>query len=196
MEAESQAHVRMPVNEPERAPRRLHWGCGEWAIPGWINSDIKEWEGVDIVCDIRDGLPLETDSIDYAVSIHALPEIPYPEQIPALEELRRVLRPGGVLRLSLPDLDRAIKAYLDRDDRYFLVPDEEVKSTSAKMIVQLLWFGHSRMLFTHELMDELLRKAGYSSVTRCEFQQTASPYPEIVQLDNREQESFFVEAVK
>src|ERR671915_2431952 len=95
------------------------------APTGWINSDRKEGPGIDISCDIRDGLPLDAGSVDYAVSIHALPEVPYPDLVPVLKELRRVLRPNGVLRLGLPDVDRTIQAYLRKDRSYFPIPDEE-----------------------------------------------------------------------
>src|SRR6266516_3249307 len=91
--------------------KRLNWGCGSNPRPGWINSDSKDLPGIDIVGDIRDGLPLTTDSIEYAVSIHALQEVPYADLIPVLEELRRVLKRGGVLRLGLPNLERAFEAY-------------------------------------------------------------------------------------
>jgi len=39
-------------------PPRLNWGCGPEPIPGWINSDRLDARGVDLCCDIRDGLPL------------------------------------------------------------------------------------------------------------------------------------------
>ena len=182
--------------EPGTSVKRLNWGCGEWKPPGWINSDLDPAPGIDIAGDIRDGLPLEDDSIDYTVSVHALPEIPYDDLIPTLDELRRVLRPGGVLRLSLPDLDRAIDAYRAGDADYFHVEDGEWKDIGAKMITQVIWYGHSRTLFTYGFAKELLEKAGFRSVTRCSFKQTSSPYPDIVELDNRESESLFVEATK
>jgi len=177
-------------------PRRLNWGCGDWTIPGWINVDIKEHPGIDIVSDIRDGLPLDSDSIDYAVAIHSLPEIPFTELVPTLDELRRVLKPGGVLRIALPDLDKGIEAYHRRDSTYFKVPDEDAESVGAKFVTQMVWYGYSRSLFTHEFIEEQLLKAGFTSVQHCTFKQTASAHPEIVRLDNREQESLFVEAVK
>jgi predicted SAM-dependent methyltransferase len=176
--------------------RRLNWGCGTEPQPGWINSDIKEDPTVDISCDILDGLPLEEGSIDYVVSIHALPELRYPDLVPALMELRRVLAPGGVLRLALPDLDRAIEAYRAGDRDYFLIPDEDARSAGAKFITQMLWYGYSKTLFTFDFIAELLGRAGFAEVRRCEFQQTHSPYPEIVSLDNRREESLFVEARK
>jgi predicted SAM-dependent methyltransferase len=176
--------------------KRLNWGCGSWTPEGWINSDIKDDPGVDLPCNILEGLPLETDSIDYAVSIHALPEMTYPNLVPVLQELRRVLKPGGVLRLSLPDIDRGIAAYQRGDLSYFLVPDEDARSIGAKFITQMLWYGYSKLLFTHDFIEEMLMKAGFSRVDRCAFKQTKTPWPEILDLDNRESESLFVEAVK
>lgn len=178
------------------AVRRLNWGCGTSPDPGWINSDIKEDPAVDIACDILDGLPLEDDSIDYAVSIHALPELRLPDLVPALTELRRVLVPDGVLRLALPDLDRGIRAYLDGDSDYFLIPDSDARSPGAKFVTQMLWYGYSKSLFTEDFVCELLERAGFREIVPCRYGQTASRYPEIVELDNRPEESLFVEARK
>jgi predicted SAM-dependent methyltransferase len=181
---------------PEAGVRRLNWGCGTNPSPGWVNSDIKEDPAVDVAADILEGLPLEADSFDYVVSIHALPELRYPEQVPALMELRRVLAPDGILRLALPNLDRAIRAYQEDDRDYFLVPDEDARAIGSKMIVQLLWYGYSKTLFTYDFIAELLERAGFRDVQRCEYRQTASRFPEIVSLDNRPEESLFVEARK
>jgi SAM-dependent methyltransferase len=176
--------------------KRLNWGCGEQPEPGWINSDVKELPGIDIACDIRDGLPLSDDSVDYIVSIHALPEIPYGDLPVALAELRRVLKPDGVLRLALPDLDRGIKAYLEGDRGYFLIPDEDAATIGGKLVTQLVWYGWSRSLFTRDFAEELLRKAGFRDMWTCAFRETKSQFPEIVELDSRERESLFVEAIK
>jgi predicted SAM-dependent methyltransferase len=174
---------------------RLNWGCGGWIEAGWINSDIKGGPGV-LTCDIRRGLPLESDSIDYAVSIHALPELEYGEQVSALAELRRVLKPGGTLRLGLPDVERAFQAYQRGDRDYFAVPDEEMKSLGGKLVVHLVWFGYSRTFFVADFIEELLLKAAFGEVHHVSYKQTRSAHPEIVALDNREAESLFVEAVK
>lgn len=176
--------------------KRLHWGCGPITPYGWINSDITAWPGVQVVADIRHGLPFPDDEFDYISSIHALPEIPYSEMDHALRELRRVLRPGGVLRLCLPDMEKAIEAYRANDPDYFLIGDDAVQSLSGKMIVQLTWFGQSRCMFTHEFIEELLSRNQFQQVTRCKFQKTSSAHPGIVELDNRELESLYVEATK
>jgi ubiquinone/menaquinone biosynthesis C-methylase UbiE len=176
--------------------RRLNWGCGARGEPGWINSDRKAGPGIDLSCDIRHGLPLRDASVDYAVSVHALQEIAYPELLPVLEELRRVLKPGGVLRLVLPDLDKAVDARRRGDRGYFLVPDEDAGAIGSKLVVQLVWYGYTRTPFTRDFAHELLAAAGFAAVRDCAYRRTASAYPAIVELDNRERESLFVEAVK
>lgn len=175
---------------------RLNWGCGQSPAAGWLNSDKDDAPGVDLVCDIRRGLPLANGSVDYISSMHALPELPYPDLEDALWELRRVLKPEGLLRLGLPDLDKAICAYQAGDSAYFLIPDDVCRSLGGKFITQMVWFGRSRTLFTADFTGELLCKAGFRQVWNCDYHQTSGRDPEIVLLDNRPAESFFMEALK
>jgi SAM-dependent methyltransferase len=174
--------------------RRLHWGCDTVRPTGWINSDRKTGPGIDLSCDILAGLPLDDESIDYIVSQHALQELKIADQTTALRELRRVLKPQGVLRLGLADLDGAIAAYQSGHREYFLVDDWD--TLSGNFITYLLWYSYNRTLFTFDFAAELLGKAGLQKVQRVAYRQTTSPYPEIVELDARPQESFYVEAFK
>ena len=175
---------------------RLNWGCGPTPPAGWLNADRLRGPRITLSGDIRDGLALPAEAVDYAVSIHALQDLPYLDIMPALVELKRVLRPGGILRVGLPDLERAIEAWLRQDAAYFYIPDQETRTLGGKLIVQAIWYGSSRTPFTWDFFQELATKAGFRHVTRCKFRHTESRWPEIVELDNRERESFFAEAVK
>ena len=176
--------------------QRLNFGCGAFPTPGWTNADILPGPGVDLVGDVRAGLPVPDDRFDYATSIHVLPEIPYPDLQPTLRELRRVLRRGGVFRFALPDLDRAMDAYRREDRAYFHAGDDEARSLGRKLQAQLVWFGVSRTPFTSDFAVELLERAGFDRVEPCTYRVTSSPWPEIVEPDNREAESLFVEGWK
>jgi predicted SAM-dependent methyltransferase len=190
------------ITHPSFAPitgaavKRLNWGCGGHAAPGWLNVDAKSGAGIDLSCDIRDGLPLGSASIDYAVSVHALQELVYPEIVQALRELRRVLKPRGTLRLVLPDLRKGMQAYLRGQDDYFQVDTDEIHSPGGRFIVHMLWYGHSRTLFTADFIEELLLKAGFEEVVESRYRKTASRFREIIELDNRERESLYVEATR
>jgi SAM-dependent methyltransferase len=175
---------------------RLNLGSGARGEPGWINADLKRGPGVQLVGDVRDGLPFSSECLDQIVSIHMLSMVPLPDVRPLLRELRRVLKPGGVLRLGLPDLGKGVAAWQSGDAAYFTVPDADARSLSAKLITQLLWYGHSVSLFTPEFAEELLRDAGFERVHHCRHGESATADAGMTELDNRAGESFFVEAVR
>jgi SAM-dependent methyltransferase len=175
---------------------RLNCGCGPKAAAGWLNCDLICAPGIDVRCDIRAGLPFASNSIGYAVAMHVLQDLPWAEIAPALAELNRVLRPGGILRLGLPDLERALAAYQRGDPAYFHVPDADAKSLGGKLVTQMIWYGSVRTPFVFDFIEELLLGADFLQVARCAYQQTQSVYPDIVALDNRPRETLFVEAGK
>ena len=174
--------------------RRLHWGCGPVRPQEWLNADIESGAGIDVSADIRKGLPLESDSFDYAVSHHALQQLDVYAALDALVELHRVLVPGGVLRLGLPDLDRAIDALQAGRQEYFWT--WEWKSVTGNFVTQITDYGYTRTPLNFEFAEELLERAGFESVRSVAHGETASRHPEIVELDSRPDESFFVEAFK
>ena len=174
--------------------RRLHWGCGSSIAPGWINSDIIAAPGIDVAGDIRKGLGIDSDSIDYIVAHHALQDLKIYEQVDAIKELHRVLKPGGVVRLSLPDLDKFIAAYQRGDREFFFIYDWD--TIDGNFITHMLWYNISQTPMTMRFAEELLKKAGFSRVEHVAYQKTATTWPEITSLDNREAESFFIEAWK
>jgi len=177
-------------------PRRLNCGCGPSAVSGWLNTDVIDAPGIDLRCDLRTGLPLRAGTMEYAVAMHVLQDLAWPDIPPTLAELHRVLQPGGVLRLGLPDLERALEAYRRGDRDYFYVPDDDVKSIGGKLVTQIIWYGSVRTPFVFDFIEELLLRAGFANTTRCEYGHTASRYADIVQLDNRQRETLFVEADK
>lgn len=176
-------------------PSRLNWGCGSQPAPGWLNSDRLAGDGIQLVCDIRDGLPLADASMDCAVAMHALQDLAWHEIPHAASELRRVLRPKSPLRIGVPDLDRAIDAYRRNDARYFYIPDVDARDCGAKLIAQIVWYGSVRTPFTFGYAREVLQSAGFRDVRRCAFGETASGRDDIVALDNRPRETLFIEAI-
>ena len=178
----------------KRGLRRLHWGCGYVRPDDWINSDILALPGIDICCDIREGLPLRDASIEYATSQHALQALKIEEIMDALRELHRVLEPEGVLRLCLPDFDKAIAAYQSGQTEHQWCWDWT--SRSGNFISQIIDCNSTRTPLTAEWTEELLMYSGFREVRDVAFTETASPHEEITALDNRPHESFYVEAFK
>jgi hypothetical protein len=183
-----------PEGSSSSRPRRLNIGCGPQPQAGWFNVDRRAGPGVDLVADIRDGLPLPSHGMDCAVAMHVVQDLAWPDIVPALVEIRRLLVPGGALRIGVPDLDRAIDAYLSGRRDYFHVPDRDARSLGAKLVTQIIWYGSVRTPFTFDFACEVLALAGYRSPTRCAFGHSATGDAALTALDNRERETLFVEA--
>lgn len=183
-----------PAGSGGPALRRLNLYCGTQPRPGWINVDLHPSDGVDCVGDICEGLPIESASIDYAVASHVLQDFVWPNVFIALAELRRLLKPDGVLRLSVPDVDRAIDAYRRGDGGYFRVPDADALSPGAKFVTQVIWYGSARTPFNFDFAREALERSGFDRVRRVEHRRTLSRFAGITELDDHGIESLFVEA--
>lgn len=79
--------------------RFLHLGCGSHRLP-------EPWENYDQEVDIRQRLPAEDGAVRFILAEHVIEHVPFSDGIRFLAECRRVLTPGGVLRLSFPDMTR------------------------------------------------------------------------------------------
>jgi hypothetical protein len=71
-----------------------------------------------------------------------------------------------------------------------------MRTLGGKLIAQLVWYGYSRTMFVPEFVEELLQRAGFSDVRHVRLGETTTDHPDIVSLDNRPEESLFVEAIR
>lgn len=136
---------------------------------------MKPGEGAEYCCNLRNGLPLSDNHLEHIIDIRALQDLPYRALVPVLRELRRVLKSGEILHLSLPDLERGIRACLRNDPGYFYVRDEGAGSIGGKLIVQMLRYGDTRRPFTCDLIEGLLAKGGFRQAQALPVQAHAQP---------------------
>ncbi|MBF0309877.1 MAG: methyltransferase domain-containing protein [Magnetococcales bacterium] len=87
---------------------RLHLGCGEHYLDGFVNLDGNFRRGVDYLCDVRAGLPFPSGRLRFIYSCHMLEHLHVDEACRVLAECRRVLHPEGRMRLTLPDFRHAL----------------------------------------------------------------------------------------
>ena len=92
---------------------KLQVGCsavrGIYKTDEWTNLDIKHHRGVDIIADATEKIPLDTGSVDEIHCIHVLEHVTRDKYPLMLAEMHRVLKPGGVLYVEVPDLMRTIE---------------------------------------------------------------------------------------
>jgi SAM-dependent methyltransferase len=96
------------------APIRLHFGCGEIHLSGWANVDMVGAGAADFIWDLRQPLPFPDGSVDAIFHEHLLEHLSYWDGVGLFRECRRLLRPGAVLRLGVPDFGRYARDYVRR----------------------------------------------------------------------------------
>ena len=90
---------------------KLNLGCWDRPIPGFINIDAQNMEGLDIVTDIRILPMFESNSIDLIYASHVIAYFDPWEVSLVIDEWKRVIKSGGILRISTPNLESLIKIY-------------------------------------------------------------------------------------
>lgn len=90
----------------------LNLGCGYYFHSDWTNVDFVSTGAGVIAHNLREGIPFPEESFDVIYHSHVLEHFPKTEAGFFLEECFRVLRPGGILRVVVPDLEQMARLYL------------------------------------------------------------------------------------
>lgn len=123
-----------PPREVEAAPakpRLLNLGCGQRFHADWINLDLAPVDPSIRRWDAHAPLPFAAAEFDGVYHSHLLEHLPHDRALPFLHECRRVLKPGGVLRIAIPNLEAIARLYL-----YAL---EDAWKGDAEAIAQHRW---------------------------------------------------------
>jgi SAM-dependent methyltransferase len=128
----------------------------------------------------------KSNSFEAVYSSHVLEHLPLATARQCLTEVYRCLVPGGVVRTALPDLDMFIGRY-DRDKSFdWAVGLFEANEAGAK--------NQHKFMYNFQSFKKLAGEAGFDRIERCEFQR--GKCPDIDQLDNRPDQSLYVECFK
>jgi predicted SAM-dependent methyltransferase len=92
--------------------KKLNLGCGERHAKGWINLDFNSNHPDVTAHNLLRPLPFADDSFDVVYSSHVLEHFAKNEGERLVKECFRVLKPGGILRLVVPDLEQTCREYL------------------------------------------------------------------------------------
>lgn len=90
---------------------KLHLGCGKRFLPGFVHIDAVDYPHVDHIATIDNLSFIQTDSVDLIYNCHVLEHFKRRDVERVLSEWHRVLKPGGTLRVSVPDFSKLCEVY-------------------------------------------------------------------------------------
>jgi hypothetical protein len=102
--------------DPGAYPARLNLGCGYDRRAGYLNVDLNDFHAPDLVGDVRSLPMLPAGGYREIVAQDVLEHLERADGPVALAEWARLMAPGGVLRLRVPDLPSMLRWLREQDD--------------------------------------------------------------------------------
>jgi len=143
---------------------KLHLGCGKRFIPGFVHIDAVDYPHVDHVATIDNLSFIQADSVDLIYNCHVLEHFKRRDIDRVLHEWLRVLKPGGILRISVPDFSKICEIY-QRENRLDLV-------IGALFGRQDYLYNIHYNVFDFVSLSRSLEQAGFVNVRRYDWRQT------------------------
>jgi ubiquinone/menaquinone biosynthesis C-methylase UbiE len=143
---------------------KLHLGCGTKILDGFINVDVRKKEKVDIVADISNLSMFDKNSIHTIYACHVLEHINRHEYMNTLNHWYELLVPGGILRLSVPDMEMVFQNYNIHKD--------------LNLLKGFIWGGQTYKENFHycgwdlKTISQDLSEIGFSDISRYDWRQT------------------------
>ena len=183
---------------------KLNICSGAVFLDDYINLDISP--NSDLVLDLeKNNLPFQGERFEVIIFMSAVNYFEKKRAIKILEETYRVLKKGGVFRISTQCLDKIINYYIKRDHTFFnqKQKDGTVRFPGKTNAEKLLnWFygfetieGHkTKYIYNFDILSNILREIGFKNIKNKKFLE--SRLLDIKDIDNRNDQCFIIECEK
>ena len=192
----------------------LHVGCGDILLKGWLNIHYERREEYGKIKEENDALylnynllktwPFEADSIQYIAGSHFIEHLDLNQGLEFLKESFRVLKKGGVIRLSCPDLNIYAKNYIENNRKFF--ENKWIKEwcafkqavTPGEIFIAKAYDsgGSHKWFYDFDSLRHVLEAVGFQKVTKEGRLSGQVPDLEKIEPSARELETLYVEALK
>jgi predicted SAM-dependent methyltransferase len=166
---------------------------GHRRLKGWTTVDL--WGDCDLILDITKPLPFPDNSVDKIYSSHVLEHFTYPNPLSRiLAESVRILKPGGIFSVAVPNARLYIEAYLNpqgfRLERYCRFDTGLTYKAKIDYINCIAYMaGHHKHMFDEENLPMVLKGAGFGDVKLRDFDPS-------LDLEARREGTIYAEAQK
>jgi predicted SAM-dependent methyltransferase len=178
----------------------LNLGCGPKADPQFCNLDYTWYPGVDVCWDAAKQLPFGDRYVSGIFCEHMIEHLPFHAAISLLAECKRILKPGAVFRIVMPDGELYLSEYAkQRCGQPSAMPyaekDEPRFGYQTPLIsINRIFRDHGhKFIWDYETLRIALERCGFTGITRREFGGGGDPKL-LRDSPDRKIESFYVEA--
>lgn len=160
---------------------KLQIGCGNNALPGWLNTNYPSVSRDIMHLDATRPFPFDNETFDYVFGEHMIEHVPYHDARKMLAECRRVLKPYGKIRISTPDL--AFLTDLARTDKSDLqrtyikwtchtyIPDALEEHAAFVINNFVRAWGHM-FIYDEDTLRAAMTSAGFVQITKRDLQES------------------------
>ncbi|RJR39475.1 MAG: class I SAM-dependent methyltransferase [Desulfobacteraceae bacterium] len=175
--------------------RKINIGAGTyWHKEGWEVLDNgggsynQPWKHFANAWDTK----LPSDAFDIVYTSHTLEHVPHFLIEKAIAEFNRILKPGGILRISVPDLEKAARAYIANDVSFFkeielhpadhlgigsmflnLIISPGKQTISANRDFEMIGSYAHTYAYDFEMLKRLVGKWGFGDIVRSAYGQSS-----------------------
>lgn len=216
----------------------LHVGCGPVTPPEWVNLDASwnllaarvpglrrallatrlisksaaahNWSNRIQYCDVTRGLPFKDGEASVVYASHVLEHLTRQQARFFVRQAHRVLAPGGVLRLVVPDLERLARLYLEQRanggangkaandfmERMHTCLDYSNSAPPLKLYRKFLDTLSHKWMYDTSSLTEVMASAGFTQLKRCGYLESRVPMIAQVERPNRFEDGICVEGVR
>jgi predicted SAM-dependent methyltransferase len=170
---------------------KLHLGSGSQPKDGWVNVDLAG-DPIDLAWNLAHGIPFCDFSIDAIFHEHFLEHISLQAAIGVMDESFRVLKPGGILRIGVPDAGELLKSYAGDGERIETI--HPGRPTRMLAVQELFYWHRHTTMYDEETLALMFKAGGFPSPTERRFGDTdLETAPD---TERRRAETLYMEAVK
>lgn len=181
----------------------LNIGCGPFGQDGWVNVDLMNLRNVSFTYDSRKHLPFNNETVERIRVEHFFEHLDKSFEVPFfLEECKRVMKEGAVLRVVVPDIEKFIIAYYKNDKDLWNSLGYDVdalpKGFDSKIAILNHIFrqnGEHKYAYDYEGLNYLLLKHGFKNITKQQYRESLDEQLKDDQ-ENHSNHSLYVDCVK
>lgn len=154
-----------------------------------------------IFADATKKFPFKSNVADVIYSSHMLEHLSRHSASHFIKECYRVLKKGGILRIVVPDLKKLIDTYLiDKDADKFLdnslLVSPSIETFKEKIIFLIIGYRHHQWMYDSSSLHKLISNQGFNNIVEQIPGSTLIEKPDSLNLSERANESFYIEAIK